>query len=97
MVEAAQAAVGVVAQRQRCAAVRALLVEQAHLAVGVTEGHQVFAEQPHAHRLAAGLGDLRRQQRWDPEAPDQFAHGGAAANLGQHIVVFASEHRSSYP
>jgi hypothetical protein len=74
-----------------------LLIEQAHLAVGIAEGHEVFAEQPHAHRLATGLGDLGCQKRRDPEAPDQFAHRGAAANLGQHIVVFASEHRSSYP
>ena len=89
VIDAAQAALLVAAEVQRDAAVRAELVDQPDLAVGVAERDQVLAEQPHAHRRAVGLGDLAREQRGDPIPPHRVAHRGALAHPGDEFVFLA--------
>jgi hypothetical protein len=57
-------------QREIHAAMRAVVPERLHLAVGVPEEHQVSAQEPQAHRLAPAHG-LGRQGRVPvlPQAP----------------------------
>lgn len=59
MIDAAQAALLVTAQEQGSQAMGAVLVQQAHPAVGVPEGHQVLPQQPNAHGRAVGFGQFR--------------------------------------
>ena len=74
VVEAAQAALLVAAQRERRAPVRAMLVQHADAAGGVAKRHQILAQQPHAHRRPVALGDLFGQTRRYPVAAHQLAH-----------------------
>ena len=53
VVDAAQPALLVAAEEERGAAVRAELVEQPDPALRVAEGHQVLAQQLHAHRAGS--------------------------------------------
>ena len=48
MIEAAQSVFFVTTEKQRGAAVRAHVIDQADLAIGVAEGDEIFAEQSHA-------------------------------------------------
>jgi hypothetical protein len=75
MIEAAQAAFFVAAERQRGATMRAMLVQDAHAPFGIAKGHQVFAQEAHAHRRAIALGDFLGQACGDPVTAHQLTHG----------------------
>ena len=69
------------------AAVRAELVDQADLALGVAERQQLLAENLHAHLRAVRLGDLPRQQDRHPVAAS-VAHRGAGSCAHQRFRHF---------
>ena len=97
VVDAAQAAVLVAAEEERHEPVRAVLVEEPDAAARVAEGDQLLAEQLDAHRRAVGPGQLPREERGDPVAPQRLAHRGAAADARHSLVVFACHHRVVLP
>src|SRR5258708_20468410 len=74
VIDAAQAAFLVAPEKQRDAAMRAELVEEADATVAVTEGDEVLTQQAHPHRRAIGLGDLARQAGGDPLTPPPIPH-----------------------
>src|SRR5581483_1320036 len=87
VVNAAQAALFVAAEKQRSAAMGAMLAEQADASGAVAKGDQILAEQAHAHRRAVRLGNLLGEQRGNPVAAEELARGAAGMNAGQEIVV----------
>src|SRR5262249_58775345 len=72
VVDAAQPALLVAAEEERGAPVRAILVEQAHPALGIAEGHQVLAQKLDPDRWPVWLRQVPRDQRGDPVP----THGG---------------------
>ncbi|MCR5872716.1 hypothetical protein LRS10_00020 [Phenylobacterium sp. J426] len=86
MVQAAQAAVLVPAERQRRAAVRTAFVEDADHALGVAEGDQVDAEQAALHRRAVG-DQLFRHADGQPVLAHDPAHRGVAFDAAEEVVV----------
>ena len=92
VVDAAQAGFFVAAEEQRGAAVRAVVLEQADLAVGIAEGDELFAEQHDAARVAVRLRQLAREQAWQPVLAHQLAHRRAGADATQQLVFFATQH-----
>src|SRR5712692_4573967 len=92
VVDAAEPAVLVPAQEEGGLPVRAPLVEQSDAAPRIAEGHQLLAQQLDAHGRTIGLGQLPRQERGDPVPPHRLAHGGATADAGDSLVVFACQH-----
>ena len=92
VVETAQAAFLVAAERERRAPVRAVLVEHAEAAGGVAKRHQVLTQQPHAYRRTVALGDLLGQARRYPVAPHQLAHRRIALYPAKQLVVFDAQH-----
>ena len=95
MIQATQAAFLVAAEDERCAAMRAVLVQHAQAAGGVAEGHELFTEQPHAHRRAVALRDFFREASGNPVAAHQAAHRRIALDPAEEVVVLGSEHGSS--
>jgi hypothetical protein len=79
-------------QRQRGAAVRALLGQQPEPAAGVPEQHQVLAEQPAPHRHPARhvVGGHR-----PPVPAQQLPHRGPRADRGQALVLLLAQHARS--
>ncbi len=67
-------------------------VDQADRSVGVAEGYEVFAEQPHAHRRAVGVGELFGEARRQPVTPQRFAHRRAGADTRDPEVLLVREH-----
>ena len=91
VIEAAQAGFLDRAAAKVSAAMRAVARDQAVAAAEVLVERQVLAEQPHRlDRLFrcefAGAGDRH------PVAPQQFAHGGACAHAGEHVVARGAQH-----
>jgi hypothetical protein len=82
VIDAAQAALLVAAEKQRRAAVRTAMVHDADAAIRVAEGNQFFAEQHQAHWRAIPF-QLGRLGRRHPVAPHQVAHDGARTDAGQ--------------
>ena len=95
VIDAADAAFLVAAEPEIGAAVRAILVDDPDHASGVAEGEQFLAHDDDLLRGAVGVGQFLRQQHRQPEPPQQFAHAGAGAALGQEFVVFCAEHEAS--
>src|SRR5262249_50599556 len=89
----AEPALFVAAEEQRGAAMRAIHGQEPDLPARVAEGDQVFAEKPHLLGRAVGRGQLARGQAGHPVLAQERAHGGAASNPAEEIVVFAREHR----
>ncbi len=67
---------------------RAELVDEADPALAVAKADELFAEELHANRRAIGLGQLARQQRRDPVAPQHLAHRRPRSDPGHQFVVF---------
>ena len=65
----------------------------ADAAVAVAERHQVFAEKPQQHRIAVGLGDLLEQRR-QPVAAHQLAHGRVAFDAAYELILVVRQHGS---
>ena len=61
VIDAAQAAFFVPPEKQRCTAVRAMLIEQSNSPLAVTKSDQIFAEQTNAHGWAIRFWNLARQ------------------------------------
>ena len=68
VVGAADAAFLVAAEIQRHATVRAELVDQPRIAIGIAKGQQLLAHDLHPHLRSVGLGDLRRAENRHPVA-----------------------------
>ena len=77
---------------QRCAAVRALLIQHADLALGVAKHHQVFTQDPGANGGAIGLRHLFGQAHHLPVAAHQLAHRGIALDTAHQHVFFVGQH-----
>ena len=94
VIGAAQAAFLVAAEPQRHAAVGAELVDQSVAALRVAERQQPFRQKLHPHRRAVVLGQLLGEQRGDPVAAEQPAHGRARSGLRQQIILFFPQHQA---
>src|SRR5262249_53678589 len=92
MVEAADAAFLDAAQRQRRAAVRAKLVEDADFPVAVPKNHQPLAQQRGAQRIAVRFRYLAGDTDRQPITPEDFTHGRARADPGDSLVVTSWKH-----
>src|SRR5262249_29884326 len=97
VVDAAQAAFLVACPEQVRPAVRAILFEQANLAVGVAEGNQVLTEQPDFDRAVVWCWQVTRWQKWQPVLADELAHQRAWANARELLVVFLRQHGDTVP
>jgi hypothetical protein len=72
--------------------VQAVFAEDAEPARRVAEHHQVFAEEPRAHRRAIAFGDLLRQAHRQPVLPHELAHRRIALDPAQQFVVLFGHH-----
>jgi hypothetical protein len=91
VVDAANSAILVASQKQRCAAVRAAMVHDADSACAVAKGNQLLAEQHQAKRRAVAR-ELRGHGRGDPITPHQLAHHGAWANAREFHAFGSRRH-----
>src|SRR6185295_15460525 len=87
VIEAAQPALLVAAQRERSAAVGAELAQHAHAPVAVAEDDQVLSQQPRAHRGAVTLRDFLRHARGQPVPSHELAHRAVALDPAQQLVL----------
>ena len=71
---------------------RARLLNEADLSVGIPERDEVLAEQSHAHRIAVGIGDLLGEQGRQPVAAEDLAHRRGALDPGEQLVILVREH-----
>ncbi len=71
---------------------RAILADEADVALAVAKGDKVFAQQPHPHRRAVGLLQLTGEQRRNPIEPHRLAHRGTLSDPGQKLVFLAWQH-----
>ena len=92
VIEAAQPAFFVAPERERRAAMQAVLAENAQAPLGVAEDDEVFAQHPGAHRRAIGFRDLLGKTGRQPMAAHDLAHRPVAFDAGQEIVVFLGDH-----
>src|SRR5207253_1503010 len=74
VVEAAEAVLLVAAVRQRCASMRAVLVERAQAPLGVAEEHEILANEAHPQRCAVRRVDLFGEACGEPVAAHHPAH-----------------------
>lgn len=90
VIGAADAVLLVAAEIERDAAVRAELVDEADLAVGVAKCEEFLAENLHAHLRTIGFRDFPRQQNRHPIAAQKVSH--LRARTGPHqgfrLVLF---------
>ena len=70
---------------------RAVVAEQADLALGVAEGDQILAEQLHTERGAVDR-HFFRQKRGKPVSAQCIAHGGSWPNPAHQLVLFSAQH-----
>jgi hypothetical protein len=69
-----------------------VLAKDAELIFRISEHHQVFAEQPCAHRRAVGLRNLFRQANRQPVAPRHLPHGRVAFDAAEQLVLLLRQH-----
>ena len=91
VVGAAQPARLVPAEEEARAPVRAPLLRERHVAVGVAPGQQVLAQQPDALRLPVDL-QLPRVRGGEPVLPHQLAHRRAGAYSTEQVRLFLRQH-----
>ena len=65
---------------------RADVIDEANLGVGVAEGDEVFAEQPDAQRCAVGFGQVDGLERGNPVLAEKIAHRSARSDARQEFV-----------
>ena len=75
---------------------RAVIGQQAHPAVAILEGDQVFAQQADAQRWTV-RNELMRKQEGQPVLPEKRPRQCARPNAGQQLVVFLAQHDSRLP
>src|SRR4051794_16765363 len=75
VIYAAQTALFIAPEKERCAAVRAELGQQPWAALGVAKSDQVLPEQADPYGVAIGLGQLARQQGRQPVVAEDLAQG----------------------
>jgi hypothetical protein len=97
VIKAAQAAFLVAREDQRCAPVRAVLVEHADAPLAVAEHHEILAEQAHLDRCAIRFGHFLGQARRDPVAAHDLAHRRVAFDAAQQIVFLRRHHGGILP
>jgi hypothetical protein len=95
VIDAAQPAFLVAAEKERGAAMRAIFVEEPDPPLAVAKGDEVLAQEPHPHRRSIGLGDLAREECRDPVAPHRVAHRAALPHPGDQLVFLARQHHQS--
>src|SRR5215468_12721164 len=95
VVNAAQPALFVAPEIQRCPAVGAVLGKQADASLSVSKSYQFLAQHAHPSGRAVTLGDFFGQERWNPVAPDKLAHGHSPVSLGKKLVIFYRQHGKS--
>ena len=74
VVNTAQTALFVAAEKKRRAAVGAVLADETDASLSVAKRNQIFAHKLYAYGRAVGGGNFFGEQRRDPVAPDQIAH-----------------------
>ena len=65
---------------------RADVINEADLAIGVAKGDEIFAEQSHAQRRAIGFGEVGGLQRGGPVLAEEMAHRSARSDARQEFV-----------
>ena len=95
VIDAAQPAFLVAAEKQRGATMRTIFVQEPDAALGVAEGDEVLAQQPHPYRRAVGLGDLAGEQGGNPISPHGPAHRSIPFHPGDELVFLARQHHRS--
>src|SRR5205823_10170181 len=88
MVDTPQSVFLVAAQKQRSPTMGAMFTNKRDRAARVAEGHQIFAEQPHAYGGAITARQIVGQHCRHPIAPEQFAHRCAGARPRQKLIFF---------
>src|SRR5262245_7274020 len=92
MVDTAQAALFIATEEHPGSTVGAKGVDDADLTIGASEGHQVFAEHPQAHRPPIRFRQFLCQQHRVPEAAEQLAHRCPRTGSSKEFVVAQAEH-----
>jgi len=91
VVDAAQPALLVSGVVQAGTTVRAVLVDEAYLAVGVPKGDEVLAEKAHPDRTLR-LGDLEGQASRRPIPPKQLSDRRAGPRSRKRLVLLSGVH-----
>lgn len=86
MVQATQPVLFVAPEKERSATMRANVIDQSDLPIGVAEGHEIFAQEPHAQRCAIRVRQVGGLECGNPVLTEEIAHGRAGANTGQEVV-----------
>ena len=92
MVGAAEALFLVAAVEEAGVAVRAELLQYAHLAAGGAKSHHLLAVDLGLHGRAVRLGQLLREQHRRPEPPAELPHGRPFTRLTHQLVLFPGQH-----
>ena len=92
VVYATEAGLLVAAEKEAGSTVRAVVVDEADVAVGVAEGDEWLAQDGGALGRAVGFRELLREEHGVPEAAHEVAHGRPGAGLRHVPVFFLGEH-----
>ena len=94
VIDAAQPAFLVAAEKQRGAPVRTILVQEPDLALGVAERDEVLAQQPDPHRRASGSAISRAAAR-ESNMASWSGHRSIPFHPGDELVFLARQHHRS--
>ena len=92
VVQTAQTAIFIAAINQRRFAVRAILVHHTDTAQGVSEHHQIFAQNSGLDGRAIGLRNFFHQADGQPLTAHELTHRRIALDAAQQFIVFRSDH-----
>src|SRR4051795_5140985 len=73
---------------------RAVVLEEPNLAVGVAESDQLLVQQQDTNGVAVGTGHLGGEHGRNPVLPHELTHRGAGPGATDQFVIFSAEHRS---
>jgi hypothetical protein len=91
VIDAADAALLVAPEEQRCATMRAAVIHDADATRRIAKADQLLAQQHQADGIAVGL-ELRRQRRRNPILAHELAHRRAGADVHQLIAILVGSH-----
>src|SRR5689334_23761525 len=74
---------------------RAIVAHHTDSTVRGAECNQILPEQPQSQWGSVGLGDLLGKARRNPVTPEISPHGRTGTNVGQELVLFVAEHKST--
>src|SRR5581483_10217546 len=92
VVDAAQPAFLIPAEKQTGTAVRAMVLYQPHLAARITKSDELLTQNERPHWLAVWRRQLAGQQHRQPVLAHQLAHRRAGPDARNQLVVFSAQH-----